>query len=110
MPGDDDGLVEGHEQGGRRPGIVLQNDNDNTRTATTVIVPTTSGNADDAQYLSNVFLPADDDSPLSNDSVALCSHIQVVDSQERILNEMGELSQSKLREIENAVQVTLGLL
>lgn len=101
--------VEGSEQGLRRPGIVLQNDNDNSTSPTTVIVPTTTGSASEADFLTNVFISSSEEC-LPDDSLALCSQIRVVDIDERVDEHIGELSTKKLREIEKAVQVVLDFI
>lgn len=99
--------VVGHEQARRRPGIILQNDSDNRQANTTIIVPTTTGSVDEAEDLSQIFIPAGDG--VREDSIALCRQLRVIDMDVRMGDCLGELSQQKLREIENAVLVTLSL-
>jgi hypothetical protein len=44
------------------------------------------------------------------DSVALCNQIRTIDIEERVEDQLGVLSDKKLREIEKAVQVALDFI
>lgn len=103
-----DESVSGHEQGFRRPGIVLQNDSDNHSATTTVIVPTTRGGPDEATHLNQVFL-SEGTAGLPYDSVALCRQIRAIDIEDRVDEKIGDLPNEKLRVIESAVSVSLQL-
>lgn len=110
LPGseDDDDDVEGDEWGLRHPGIVVQNNSENRTFDTTIIVPTTSGSAEEASGLTTVYIPSDG-TCMDNDSIALCHQIRVVDVAERFGERMGELEEKKMREIERAIEVALAL-
>lgn len=110
LPGseDDDDDVEGDEWGLRHPGIVVQNDAENRSFNTTIIVPTTSGSAEDARGLTMVFIPSNG-TCMHNDSIALCHQLRVVDVNERFGEQLGELGEKKMREIERAIEVALAL-
>lgn len=105
---DEDETVTGREQAEQRPGIVLQNDSYNQNIDTTVIVPLTTGSTDDARYNSTVFISSGDEC-VSEDSIALCTQLRVVDFEERESGQLGELSSSKLREVEMGVQDVLDM-
>ena len=105
---DVDELTEGKEYGKRRPGIVIQNDAENSILDTTVVVPTTSGSSDDAKYLTWVFMASNREC-VPEDSIAMCTQVRVVDNS-RFDGKIGELSHSKFREVEKASQVALGFI
>lgn len=98
----------GNEYGKRRPGIVIQNDNEPDSLGTTLVVPTTSGNSSDVNYLTWVFISAANEC-VPNDSIAMCTQLRVVDDS-RFGGKIGELTKSKFREVEKATQVALKLL
>lgn len=98
---------KGSEQTKIRPAVVVQTDRINSTSPVTVVVPTTSKAS--AEFRSEVFLPASSE-PVKNDSVAQTNQIRVVSVKHRIKDKMGEISQRKMREIERALQFTLGML
>ena len=98
---------KGSEQTKIRPAVVVQTDHINATSPVTVIVPTTTKSTD--EYRSEVFLPASSE-PVRDDSVAQTNQIRVVSVQHRCEDKMGEISQRKMREIERALQFTLGML
>lgn len=110
LPGseDDDDDVEGDEWGLRHPGIVVQNNSENRTLNTTIIVPTTSGSAEEAGGLTTIFIPSNG-TCMHNDSIALCHQLRVVDVDERIENRLGKLEEKKMREIERAIEIALAL-
>jgi mRNA interferase MazF len=102
--------TEGSEQSGKRPGIVLQNDSENHYGYnTTVVVPTTTGSADEAEHLTTIFIGARE-TCFEEDSIALCKQIRVVDIDERFDGKLGTLSPKKMREVSRGVEVALDLL
>jgi len=107
-PNDEESTVTGSEQAYRRPGIILQNNSDNQSLKTTVIVPTTTGSSGDAQYITTVFISSSSEC-VPEDSVALCNQIRVIDVEDREDGYIGDLSNTKLREIERAVEVVIGI-
>lgn len=98
---------KGSEQTKIRPAVVVQTDRINSSSPVTVVVPTTTKST--AEYRSEVLLPADSE-PVRDDSVAQTNQIRVVSVQHRLKDRIGEISQHKMREIERALQFTLGLL
>lgn len=105
---DVDDQTTGNEYGKRRPGVVLQNDGEPDSLGTTLVVPTTSGQSSDAKHLTWVFISSASEC-VPNDSIAMCTQLRVVDN-DRFDEKIGELSKSKLREVEKATQVALDLL
>ncbi len=74
----DFGLAYGSTPQGRRPAVIVQNDNFNaSRIMTTVVVPLTT-NTNLADYKDNVFL-SKDITKLSKDSVAITPQVGIID-------------------------------
>ena len=99
--------TEGSEQRGTRPCLVVQNDVGNENAPTTIIVPfmTSSG---DKLYPFEVLVPAAE-SPLREDSVALCSQIRTVSIEHRIKDNIGSIPDTRLEEVDTALEYSLGL-
>ncbi len=96
----------GSEQAGIRPVIIVQRDDLERFTRTVVVVPLTT-NLRRAQISGTVLIPADEGG-LTQDSVALCYQIVVLD-QERLLRQLGTLSPNYLLDLEQALKYTLEL-
>ena len=92
---------------GRRPAIIVQNDNYNkSRILTTVIVPLTT-NLLLSEHKDNIFLDKTL-TKLSKDSVALIPQIGVVDKS-CLIEKVSKLSASKMIEISFAIKNFLDL-
>ena len=86
---------------GRRPGLVVQNDNFNVSTIfTTVVIPITT-NTLLAEYKDNIFLPAKI-SGLSKDSVVITPQIGAV-PKTSLVEKVSKLSPSIMKEVDNAL-------
>lgn len=96
----------GSEQAGVRPVIIVQRDNLKRFTRTVVVVPLTT-NLRRAQIPGTTLIPAGEGG-LSQDSVALCYQIVVLD-RERLLCQLGTLSPNYLLALEQALKYTLDL-
>jgi mRNA interferase MazF len=96
----------GTEQAGVRPVIVLQIDRANAVSPHTIIAPFTT-RIRRALLPSHVLVPSGIGG-LSQDSVALCEQIRVVDKQ-RITKILGHLDDSHMKQIAKALSVILGL-
>ncbi len=97
--------VKGSEQAGIRPVLILQNDTVGKFT-TVIALPLTTN-------LRRAALPScgainKDEGGLSEDSVVICHQLRVLDKT-RLQRKLGEVSQSKLTEIEDCVLFTLGI-
>ena len=97
--------ARGSEQSGRRPALVIQNDNGN-RTSPTIIVAactTTAGK------LYPFLVPVSaQESGLPKDTIINLAHIMTVDKN-RLEGKCGELSKEKMLAVNEAIEVSLGL-
>ncbi|QSG11938.1 Toxin-antitoxin addiction module toxin componentMazF (an endoRNAse) [Halapricum desulfuricans] len=97
----------GSEQRGTRPCLVVQNDVGNDNAPTTIIVPF-STSFGDRLYPFEVHVPADE-SPLREDSIALCNQIRTVAVEERIAENIGPVPDARMAEVDTALEYSLGL-
>jgi len=96
----------GSEQAGIRPVIIVQRGNLENFTRTVVVVPLTS-NLRRAKIPGTITIPAGTGG-LTQDSVALCYQIVVID-RERLQGQLGTLSTDCLLLLEQALKYTLEL-
>ena len=97
--------IRGHEQGGRRPALVLSIDAFNGGPAGLVVaLPITSRIR---PMLVHVLIQAGE-AGLPNDSVVLCEQVRVL-SQERCARRVGQVSLAVMAEVESRVRMILGL-
>jgi len=97
------------------PAIVIQNDTKNNRLDSTLVIPLTTSQSE-PESLSDVKLSAASED-VKEDSVAKLEGITMVSVPKRIMEEstapevwkMGEVSASKLNEIESRLELVLGL-
>ena len=95
----------GSEQKGIRPALVIQNDIGNDKSATTIVASCTTAPNKPYPFIVN-FTSAD--SGLDKDgSVDLASIITI--DKTRLLNKLGQLSQSKMKEVDRALIISLGI-
>ncbi|MCU0543194.1 MAG: type II toxin-antitoxin system PemK/MazF family toxin [Oscillatoriaceae cyanobacterium Prado104] len=99
--------VQGSEQAGVRPIIIFQNDTISRYTTTVISIPLTA-NLRRASLPSCVLIPSGEGG-LTQDSVALCHQMRVLDKT-RLRNKIGEVSPDILVQLENTVLFTLGYL
>jgi mRNA interferase MazF len=98
--------VEGSEQGGIRPVLVIQNDLGNKFSPTTIIAPITS-KIFDKEYPTNVFI-SKQDSNLNEDSTIMLNQIRVVDKS-RIHDRISSLSSLIMKKVDLAIKISLQL-
>ncbi|MDJ0676458.1 MAG: type II toxin-antitoxin system PemK/MazF family toxin [Calothrix sp. MO_167.B42] len=98
--------TRGSEQAGIRPVIIVQRDNLQRFTRTVVVIPLTS-NVRRAQIPGTVLIPAGEGG-LTQDSVALCYQIVVLDRQ-RLQRHLGNLSPNFVLVLKEALKYTLEL-
>ena len=98
--------TRGTEQAGVRPVLVVQSDRANATSPHTIIVPFTT-RIRQRLLPSHVFVPAMEGG-LTQDSVALCEQIRVIDL-DRLLNKLGELSAQRMQEVDDALRAILAL-
>jgi mRNA interferase MazF len=99
--------VEGSEQAGTRPVVVVSRDAINTNLNTVVIVPCTTNRPTTRLHPSRVLLHAPDGG-LSVNSVALCEQVRTI-AKSRLLRQRGSLSNQALAQIDRALRITLRL-
>ena len=98
--------VVGTEQAGIRPAVIVQIDRANAVSPHTVIVPFTT-KIRRALLPSHAFVPAGVGG-LTQDSVALCEQIRVIDKR-RITRVLGHLDDPHMEEVAKALRIILGL-
>lgn len=99
--------TRGSEQAGVRPIIIFQSDSLNKFTTTVLAIPLTT-NLRRASLPSCVFIPRKEGG-LSNDSVALCHQLRVLDKT-RLQRKLEKLSQQILSTIEKRMLFTMGII
>ncbi|HAT13526.1 MAG TPA: PemK family transcriptional regulator [Microcoleaceae bacterium UBA11344] len=99
--------TQGSEQAGVRPTIIFQNDTISRYTTTVIGIPLTT-NLRRASLPSCVLIPGGEGG-LTQDSVALCHQLRVLDKT-RLRNKIGEVNPEILVQLENIVLFTLGYL
>ena len=97
----------GSEQAGVRPVILVQHQNLDRFTRTVVVIPVTT-NLRRAQIPGTVLIAAGEGG-LSQESVALCYQIVVIDRQ-RLQRQLGTLSAVYLQQLGEAIRYTLDLV
>lgn len=99
--------VVGSEQGGVRPIVVIQNDVGN-KYSPTVIVAAITSQINKARIPTHIELPACAYS-LPKDSVVLLEQIRTIDKT-RLKQKIAALDQSKMKEINRAMLISLGFV
>ena len=97
----------GSQQAGIRPVILVQRQNLERFTRTVVVIPVTT-NLRRAQVPGTMLIPAGEGG-LSQESVALCYQIVVIDKQ-RLQRQLGTLSAIYLQRLGEALRYTLDLI
>jgi mRNA interferase MazF len=97
--------TQGSEQAGVRPVIIFQNDIVSRFSTTTIAIPLTTNQR--RASLPICMLIKQGDGGLSQDSVALCFQIRVLDKT-RLIRRLGQLSAETITQLEEVVLVTLG--
>jgi mRNA interferase MazF len=98
--------ARGTEQAGLRPVLIVQTDHANVHSPHTIIVPFTT-RIRQKLLPSHVFVPTGEGG-LTQDSVALCEQIRVVDTG-RLINKLGSLSAQRMQEVGDALPAILDL-
>lgn len=94
---------EGHEQRGRRPGVIIQNDVGNHYSPTTIVAYITSRSK--ASLPTHVTI---DKEIMYKNSIIMLEQIQTVDKK-RLSRYISHLSTHKIDEINKALHISLGL-
>lgn len=93
------------EQGGLRPALVIQNDVGNRFSATTIVAALTTAAEKPYPFLVSVTAR---ESGLPKDSTVNLAVIMTVDKG-RLTEKCGELSQTRMSDVDEAIKVSLGL-
>lgn len=97
----------GHEKGGVRPVLVIQNEIGNRFSPTTTIAPLTSG-MQKGKLPTHVEINAKEHS-ISKDSVILLEQIRTIDKS-RLKEKIAHLDDETMEKVDNAIMVQLGLV
>lgn len=98
--------VVGKEQGRMRPVLVIQNDDSNERSPTTIIAPLTS-RIYTKEFPTNVEV-SPEDSHLKVRSTILLNQIRIIDKS-RIVKKISTLSSFMMNKVDLAIKISLGL-
>ena len=98
--------VVGSEQGGMRPVLIVQNDTGNKHSPTVIAAAITS-QINKARLPTHIELGAKSYG-LSKDSVVLLEQIRTLDKK-RLKERMGQLDESLMDRVDNAIAVSFGL-
>lgn len=102
---DIDDTIEGSEQGGERPCVIIQNDVGNKYSPTVIVAFITS-------KTNKKNLPTHVDikkrGMLTKDSVVLAEQIRTVDKR-RLRNKIAWLDEEEMRKVDDALRVSIGL-
>jgi mRNA interferase MazF len=97
--------TQGSEQAGIRPVIIFQNDIVSQFSTTTIAIPLTTNQR--RALLPVCMVIKQGDGGLSQDSVALCFQVRVLDKT-RLIRRLGQLSSNTMVQLEEVVLLTLG--
>lgn len=98
--------VQGSEQGGVRPVVIVQNDRGN-RFSPTVICAAMTSRLDKSDLPTHVWIAARD-SGLKSDSLVLCEQIRTIEKR-RLRNRAGRIAGMALARVEEALRTALGM-
>lgn len=98
--------TKGSEQAGTRPVLVIQNDVGNQYAPTVIIAPLTTKSFS-KHYPTNVHVPKGT-AGLREDSTVLLSQIRTIDKS-RLERKWGHLPSELMRQVNEAIQMSLGL-
>jgi len=99
--------VEGSEQGGTRPVIIVSRDAINAYSPVVLAVPCTTYQNNKKIYPTQVLIKAPE-AGLSNDSIVMADQVRVL-SKQRLLRLRGILEQESLNKLDQALLIALDL-
>ena len=99
--------VQGSEQGGTRPVLIVQNDVGNQYSPTTIVLAITS-QINKARLPTHIELPKEE-SGLERDSVVLAEQIRTIDKA-RLQHKVAELKKSTMHKVEKGLAVSIGFM
>ncbi|PIN77078.1 PemK family transcriptional regulator [Candidatus Woesearchaeota archaeon CG10_big_fil_rev_8_21_14_0_10_34_12] len=98
--------IQGSEQGGIRPVLIIQNDISNKHSPVTIIAAITS-RIFDKEFPTNIFL-SQKDSGLDKDSTALFNQIRTIDKS-RLMKKISSLDLFLMKRVDLAIKISLSL-
>jgi len=98
--------IKGHEQGGWRPVLVIQNDIGNQFSPTTIVAPLTTAFSSRV-YPTEVRVEAGAGG-LPQASSVLLNQIKAIDK-DRLEERIGQFSQTIMRQVDDAIKISLSL-
>jgi len=99
--------VIGHEQGGHRPVLIIQNDVGNRYSPTTIVAPLTTAFSPRV-YPTEVRVRAGAGGLTRNSSILL-NQIKAVDK-DRLERRVGQLDAATMQRVDEAIKISLGLV
>jgi mRNA interferase MazF len=99
--------VQGSEQGGTRPAIIVSNDAINASSQVVLVVPCTTYRPPRRIYRSQVLIIAPDGG-FDRDSIALGEQVRAL-AKTRLLRKRGMLSESAVVQLDSALSIALDL-
>lgn len=99
--------VEGSEQGGNRPVIIVSRDAINSSNPVVLAVPCTTYQQNKRIFPSQVLIKAPDGG-LERDSIVKADQVRVL-AKTRLLQMLGKLSEAKIAELNRALMIALDL-
>jgi len=99
--------VKGHEQGGIRPILIIQNNISNQYSPTTIIAALTS-KFFSKDFPTNILIPKAD-SNLKKDSTIMMNQIRTIDKR-RLIKKLSSLNQNIMLKVDLALKTSLDLL
>lgn len=100
--------VLGSEIGKIRPAVIIQNNIGNQHSSITIIAPISSVKAG-FKLLPIMTLLKKGEGGLSVESFVHCGQIRSLDKTQRLINKLGTLSLDRMKEIDNAICISLAL-
>ncbi|MEZ4661392.1 MAG: type II toxin-antitoxin system PemK/MazF family toxin [Caldilineaceae bacterium] len=101
--------TQGAENGKIRPCVIVTNNIYNARVPVIQVVPITAWSERKARIVTNVELPASQNSGLTKRSVADCLQTRPVDHRFRLVKIRGRLPESIMRQIDQALRIVFDL-
>jgi mRNA interferase MazF len=99
--------TKGSEIKKERPAVVIQNDMGNKHSPLTIVAPMTEGKNE--EYPVDVYV-GDANGDLDKDSVVKLDQIRTVSVSKRVIKKYGSLSASRMRKVDKATKISLGLI
>jgi mRNA interferase MazF len=99
--------VEGSEQAGTRPVIIVSRDAINASSPVVIVVPCTTYHQGDRVYPSQIVIPTPEGG-LTADSIALAEQVRAL-AKSRLIRQSGALSPARMADLNRALLIALDL-